>query len=123
MVETKKREETPEDILRRILDQRNASKRRSQAETTQQTPRNEENDLELRVVPPAKHNSSGPLPEIDETVVVLPPAVEDNSTVEKEDNLVIEMEDNSEREDNSAIEVEDNLSVQREKGGGAQSTV
>ena len=31
----RKKEETPEDILRRILDQKNASKRRSQAETTQ----------------------------------------------------------------------------------------
>ena len=72
--------------------------------------------MELRVVPPAKHNSSGLLPAIDETVVVLPPAVEDNSTAEREGNSVIEMEDNSEREDNSAIEVEDNLSVQREKG-------
>ena len=47
-----KEEETPEDILRRILDQKNASKRRSQAEITQKKSRNEENGLELRVVPP-----------------------------------------------------------------------
>ena len=52
--------------------------------------------------PPAKHNSNGLLPEIDKTVVVLPPAREDNSTTE--------------REDNSAIEIEDNSSVQQEKG-------
>ena len=103
-----RKEETPEDILRRILDQKNASKRRSQAEIIQKTPRNEENDLELRVVPPAKHNSSGLLPEIDETVVMLPPAVKDNSTAERKDN--------SEREDNSAIEIEDDLSVQQEEG-------
>ena len=64
--------------------------------------------MELRVVPPAKHNSSGPLPGIDETVVVPPPAVEDNS--------IAEIEDNSEREDNSAIEIEDDLSVQQEEG-------
>ena len=115
-IRPRKEEETPEDILRRILDQKNASKRRSQVEIAQKTSRNEENDLELRVVPPAKHNSSGLLPAIDETVVVLPPAVEDNSTAEREGNSVIEMEDNSEREDNLAIEVEDNLSVQREKG-------
>ena len=98
----RKEEETPEDILR------NASKRRSQAEITQKTPRNEENDLELRVVPPAKHNFSGLLLEIDETVVVLPPVVEDNSTAEREGNSVIEIESNS---------------AQRKKGGGAQSTV
>ena len=47
---------------------------------------------------------------------MLPPAVEDNSTAEREGNSVIEIEDNSGREDNSAIEVEDNLSAQREKG-------
>ena len=47
---------------------------------------------------------------------MLPPAVEDNSTAEREGNSVIEIEDNSGRENNSAIEVEDNLSAQREKG-------
>ena len=52
--------------------------------------------------PPAKHISNGLLPEIDKTVVVLPPAREDNSTTE--------------REDNSAIEIKDNSSVQQEKG-------
>ena len=45
---------------------------------------------------------------------MLPPAVEDNSTAEKEDNSIAEIEDNSEREDNSAIEIEDDLSVQQE---------
>ena len=95
MAKTEKGRRDTRGHLKRILDQRNASKRRSQAEITQEKPRNEENNLELRVVSPAEHNSNDLLPEINETVVVLPLVREDNPTREREDNPIMEVEDNS----------------------------
>ena len=80
----KREYETPKDILQRILDQRNASKRRSQKEAPQKKPRNEENNLELQVVSPVEHNSNYLLPEIDEMAVLLPQEREDNPSIQNE---------------------------------------
>ena len=95
MAKTEKGRRDTRGHLKRILDQRNASKRRSQAEITQEKPRNEENNLELRVVSPAEHNSNGLLPEINKTVVVLPLVRENHPTTKREDNPMMEVEDNS----------------------------
>ena len=82
----KREDETPEDILQL------ASKRRLQVEITQEKTRNEENNLELRVVPPVEHNSYGLLPETDDMAVALPQERKDNSTPESEDNPSIQKE-------------------------------
>ena len=46
----KRKDKTPEDILQRLLDHKNASKWRSADETVQKKQENVKNDLELRVV-------------------------------------------------------------------------
>ena len=47
----RREDRTPEDILQRLLDHKNASKQRSADETVQKEPENVKNNLEMRVVP------------------------------------------------------------------------
>ena len=72
------REDSPEDLLQRLLSQQNASKQRSMDEIAQKRLKNTEKDLEMRVVPSAERNSKATLPNDEELGVALPQEREDN---------------------------------------------